>query len=117
MMADRALRKCIRDFLRFVQLHSVQIRRRCDNQWCYELKHLSGDKLINRLKYLIWWAPLRNIVTAYNRGILQGQRVIMCVYEELRRRGLQGSQSVRGIADEIKSKYFLQNVKSENGII
>lgn len=103
-MSDHALRLCILDLLRLTKVHSVQLRRRCNEQWCNELQYLSCNSLIKRLKYIIWWAPLRAIAVAYNRGLLRGQRVLTCVFEELQRRGVEEAPSIRGLVDEIRSK-------------
>lgn len=103
-MSDHTLRTCILNLLRLTKLHSVHLRRRCNDQWCSELRALSGASLERRLKYVIWWSPLRSIVTAHNRGLLVGQRVLMCVYEELRRRGLERVPCIRGIVEETEGK-------------
>ncbi|XP_043285506.1 uncharacterized protein [Venturia canescens] len=104
-MSDESVRSCILGLLRLTKPHSAQLRRRCNDLWCYELLRLSGDRLVNRLKYVIWWAPLRALVVAYNRGILSGQRVLGVVYEELQRRGVLEAPRVRGLVDEIRCKY------------
>lgn len=103
-MSDNSLRLCILGLLRLTKAHSAQLRRRCSDQWCRDLQRLSGERLINRLKYIIWWAPLRAIVVAYNRGILSGQRVLNSVFEELQRRGVLEAPCVQGLVGEIRSK-------------
>lgn len=110
-MTDRTLRTCIRDLLKLVKLRSVHIRRRCNEQWCEELRGLSGTRLLSRLKYIIWWTPLRVIATAYDRGILHGHRVIVCVCKELQRRGLEDVPCIRRLVDEGRSKYFIDKYK------
>lgn len=106
-MSNRALYSCICALLKLAIIHSVHIRRRCNSTWRRSLKDLSTDRLVSRLKYILWWTPLRVIVVAFDRGILRGQRVLTCVFEELQRRGLENSQSVRGIRDEIRCEYYL----------
>lgn len=103
-MSDRALREGIQIFLKLTKPRCVQIRRHCDEKWCAKLRRLRGKKLVKRLKYILWWAPLRAIVTAYSRGLLNGQRVLMCVFEELQRRGLEEAPCVRAIGEEIRSE-------------
>ncbi|XP_043271168.1 uncharacterized protein [Venturia canescens] len=105
-MSDESVRSCILGLLRLTKPHSAQLRRRCNDLWCYELLRLSGDRLVNRLKYVIWWAPLRALVVAYNRGILSGQRVLGVVYEELQCRGVLEAAGIRALVDEIRCKYL-----------
>lgn len=106
-MSDRALQLCIRAFLKLAKIHSSRIRRHCNAAWCSGLRDLSGDRLITRLKYILWWTPLRVIVVAHNRGVFRGHRVLTCVFEELKRRGVEDAPSVRAIRDEIQRKYYL----------
>ncbi|XP_043276045.1 uncharacterized protein [Venturia canescens] len=100
-MSDESVRSCILGLLRLTKPHSAQLRRRCNDLWCYELLRLSGARLVNRLKYVIWWAPLRALVVAYNRGILSGQRVLDAVYDELQRRGVLEAPRVRGLVEPL----------------
>lgn len=109
-MSDILLRLCILGLLRLTKERSAQLRRRCNSRWCRDLQRLSGDRLISRLKYVIWWAPLRAIVMAYNRGILSGQRVLNPVFEELQRRGVLEAPCVQGLIDEIRSKQSHSNI-------
>lgn len=103
-MSDNSVRLCIHNLLRLTKPHSARLRRRCNEQWHYDLLRLSGDRLVNRLRYIIWWAPLRAIVVAYNRGILSGRRVLDVVYDELQRRGVLDAPRIRELVDEVKCK-------------
>lgn len=103
-MSDNLVRYCIFNLLRLTKPHSAQLRRRCNEQWRYDLLRLSGDRLVNRLRYIIWWAPLRAIVVAYNRGILSGRRVLDVVYDELQRRGVLEAPRIRELVDEVRCK-------------
>lgn len=104
-MTDQVLRKCILDLLKLTKLHSVKLRRRCNEQWCRELHDLSGNSLVRRLRFIVWWSPVRTIAKAYKRGMLNGQRVLNCVFDELRLRGVEEAAFFRGIAEEIKGKF------------
>lgn len=107
-MTDNTLiRTCISELLRLATFSSKQLRRRCDNQWCNELRYLSKKCLITRLKYIIWWTPLRTIVTAYNRGLFRGQCVLTCVYNELERRKHENLPCVRDLVREYRRKYLM----------
>lgn len=103
-MTDTALREGILVLVKLTKQRTIQIRRKCTEQWCVKLKRLTGKRLEKWLKYIVWWAPLRAIATAYSRGSLNGQRVLICVFEELQRRGLEDAPCIRGIADEIRGK-------------
>lgn len=103
-MSDNSVRLCIINLLRLTKPHSAQLRRRCNDRWCHDLLRLSGDRLVNKLKYVIWWAPLRAIAVAYNRGILSGRRVLDVVYEELQRRNVLEAPRIRGLVNEIRCK-------------
>jgi len=105
-MTDRALRSCILNFLKLLKLRNNHVRRVCNNQWCAKLERLSGENLLKRLKFLIWWAPFRVIMTGYNRGILSGSRVLVCVYTELKRRGVENTPWAREIAEESRGKRY-----------
>lgn len=103
-MDSRNIRTCILDLLRLVKTRNAQLRRRCNNNWCTELRYLPENSLITRLKYVLWWAPLRALVTAYNRGLFRGYRVLLCVFEELQRRNLETIPCTRNLINEINGK-------------
>lgn len=103
-MSDHTLRESILTFLKLTKTRSAEIRRHCNEKWCAKLKRLRGKRLEACLRYVVWWAPLRVIATAYSRGLLNGRIVLMCVFKELQRRGLEETPCARGIDDEIRSK-------------
>lgn len=107
IMAGRYLRASILDLLRVSKIQSSQLRRRCNDNWCSELRYLPETSLLKRLKYVLWWSPLRSIVTAYNRGMLKGYRVLTCAFEELQRRNLVNVPCIRKLVSEINGKLYL----------